>query len=119
MSLVATASLADLATGLRGAPLDPARFRANLVVETDVAWLEDTWAGRDVAIGDAVLRVVGPIPRCAVVDLDPATGVRDRPVLHTLAALRPDAGPTGWASAWTPPWSGPASSAPATRCASA
>ena len=91
VSLVATASLADLASRLPGAaPLDPARFRANLVVETDVAWLEDTWAGRDVVVGDAVLRVAGPIPRCAVVDLDPDTGVRDRPVLRALATLRPD-----------------------------
>ncbi len=90
VSLVATASLADLATRLPGGPLDPARFRANLVVETDVAWLEDTWVGQDVAVGDALLRVVGPIPRCAVVDLDPATGVRDRPVLRALASLRPD-----------------------------
>ena len=49
VSLVATASLAALAPQLPGgAPFDPARFRADLVVETYAAWLEDTWVGQDV-----------------------------------------------------------------------
>ncbi len=91
VSLVATASVDDLARRLPGGgdPLDAARFRANLVVTTDVAWAEDVWPGREVEVGSAVLRVTGRIPRCAVVDLDPATGHPDLPVLRALAALAP------------------------------
>lgn len=92
VSLVATASLTELDLRVPGgATLNPARFRANLVVATDEAWVEEGWVGRNVEVGEAVLRLAGRIPRCAVVELDPTTGIRDRPVLRALAALRPSA----------------------------
>ena len=52
------------------------------------AWAEHGWAERDVAIGDAVLRVAEPTPRCVVTTRDPDTGRRDAPVLKALAGLR-------------------------------
>lgn len=44
--------------------------------------------GGSVTLGEASMRVRGVVPRCAVVDLDPATGVRNVPVLATLAGYR-------------------------------
>ena len=35
---------------------EAARFRATLVVETTEPYVEDTWLGREVAVGSAVLR---------------------------------------------------------------
>ena len=46
---------------------------------------EDTWSGGRVRAGEAVLRVGGPVPRCAVTTQDPSTGVR---TLDTLGAIK-------------------------------
>ncbi|NNG18494.1 MOSC domain-containing protein [Naumannella sp. ID2617S] len=69
LSLVGTASLAWCAERWGGSP-DPRRIRANLVVETDEPFVEDGWVGRQVEIGSSVLRVVGQVPRCRMIDLD-------------------------------------------------
>ena len=49
---------------------------------------ERDWLGRALAFGDdpdpPVLRLDWPIPRCAMVAIDPATAVRDASVLHTV-----------------------------------
>jgi len=89
VSLVSRASLRWLADRLeRPALLDEAaRFRTTLVVDAgDEPFLEETWAGRVVRVGAARIRVNESIPRCAVVDLDPATGVRTARILEVLAS---------------------------------
>lgn len=88
LTLVGTASLADLEE-LTGEPVDAARFRASLVVETSTPYEEETWAGQEVRVGEAVLRVGPGVGRCAVIDHDPVTGDRDRRLLKALAAHRP------------------------------
>jgi uncharacterized protein len=89
VTLVTSTSLARLA-GELGGPVDAARFRATFELELgDLApHTEDDWVGRRVRLGDAEVRVRGLVPRCAVVDLDPTTGVRDVAVLRTLADYR-------------------------------
>ena len=84
-------------TGLRrlserlGEPVDPARFRANVVLDTldlDTKEPDDDWVGRDLLLGggDVVLRVGNGMPRCVMVDL-PQRGLdRDGRILKTLAA---------------------------------
>ena len=49
---------------------------------------EDTWAGRRVRVGGAVIRVDEPVPRCVVTTLDPSTGVRDFPTLKVIKSYR-------------------------------
>lgn len=89
VTIVAASSLADLAERA-GVPVEPGRFRATLVVDTDAApYAEEGWLGREVAVGSAVVRIGGPIPRCAVIDVDPITGQRGSGLLRTLAAYRP------------------------------
>jgi uncharacterized protein YcbX len=90
VTLVGTASLRDLGerTGL-DLVVESARFRATLVVETDEPYIEETWLGRDLAAGGATLRAGVPIPRCAVIDHSPVTGLKDVRLLKALAAYRP------------------------------
>ncbi|MBF4161214.1 MOSC domain-containing protein [Nocardioides acrostichi] len=86
--LVATATLAALSARL-GAPVDPARTRASVVVDAGPEpWIEEGWVGREVALGEARVRVLTATPRCAVLDLEPGSGRRDLPVLRALADCR-------------------------------
>jgi uncharacterized protein YcbX len=87
VTLLTTAALADLGTRL-GQEVDSARFRATFLIDTPADEDETAWAGRRLRVGSATLAVRGTVPRCAVVDLDPATGDRDAPVLSTLAGYR-------------------------------
>ena len=89
VSMVTTASLRDLAGQVGQDAVDAARFRPTLVVETEEPYAEDTWLGREVRVGEATLRVGVPIPRCAVIDINPGTGERDVRLLKTLASHRP------------------------------
>jgi uncharacterized protein YcbX len=90
VTLVGTASLRDLGERAgRDLLAESARFRATLVVETEEPYVEETWLGRDLCAGDAVLRAGPGIPRCAVVDHSPATAEKDAPLLRTLAGYRP------------------------------
>lgn len=83
VTIVGTASLRELGE------VEAARFRATLVVETDEPWVEDTWAGTEARVGDALLRIGGPIPRCAVIDHHPETGEKDLRLLKALVQRRP------------------------------
>jgi len=49
---------------------------------------EDTWMGKQVAIGDAVLRVTKPVARCAITTQDPDTGQRDLDTLRTIISYK-------------------------------
>jgi uncharacterized protein YcbX len=88
VTLVGTASLRAVEEAT-GEPVEAARFRATLVVETDQPWVEDGWAGTSVDVGGATLRVGGQVPRCAVIDHHPATGTKDRRLLKELTRRRP------------------------------
>lgn len=91
VTIVGTASLRDLAARVGRPELSQqaARFRATLVVETDEPYVEDTWAGQEHVVGEATLRIGGPIPRCAVIDHHPVTGEKDVRLLTALARDRP------------------------------
>ena len=49
-----------------GVPLDPRRFRPNLVIDGFPAWSEFGWVGKDIRLGGrATLRVIGRTVRCS------------------------------------------------------
>ena len=52
---------------------------------------EDTWQGHGLRVGKVVLRVGGPVPRCAATTRNPDTGTVD---LQTLRMIRVDRGRT-------------------------
>jgi uncharacterized protein YcbX len=82
VTLMSEASLDALAVP------DPRRFRMTITIDGAGAWDEHGWGGRELAAGDAVLRVTEPVPRCVVTTRDPDSGRRDAPTLKALATLR-------------------------------
>jgi uncharacterized protein YcbX len=68
VSLIGTASVRALADA-RGEAVDPGRFRANVVVDTPAAFVEDEWIGRQVQIGSVTLEVILPSPRCVMINM--------------------------------------------------
>ena len=76
VSIINLASLAAI-ENMVGVPVDPLRFRANLYVSGWPPWHEFELLDRTIAIGDARLRVVKRIVRCAAVNVDPQTAARD------------------------------------------
>ena len=89
VSLVTGASL-DWLADQAGAPVEGARFRATLQLDGDDLQPHDVagWVGRRLRVGAAEVRVRSIIPRCAVVELDPASGVPDLRLLKVLASRR-------------------------------
>ena len=89
VSLVTSSSLGCVSERL-GSAVDSAQLRATFTVQTDgePAHVEDSWVGRRVRVGEAEVEVRSGLPRCAVVDLDPATGLKRADVLRTLAGYR-------------------------------
>ena len=88
VTLMSDGSLGAVSDALDGAVVDPRRFRMTISVEGARAWEEDGWAGREVAIGTATLRVAVPTERCVVTMRDPDDGHGDLPILRALALLR-------------------------------
>ena len=88
VTLMSRASLGALGAALGDDEVDGRRFRMTIVVDGLEAWEEHGWSGREVRVGDAVLRVAEPTPRCVVTTRDPDSGRRDAPVLKALADLR-------------------------------
>jgi uncharacterized protein len=90
-TLVSTASLAALGAAAGAErPVDGRRFRMTIDVAGVQPHEEDSWLGRHVRIGGAVVMPRGNVGRCAVTTMDPDRGVRDLDTLGTLAAYRAD-----------------------------
>jgi uncharacterized protein YcbX len=52
------------------------------------AWAEHGWGGHGVTLGEVMLRVIAPVPRCVVTTRNPESGATDARILHALARLR-------------------------------
>ena len=87
VTLVSSASVERLEREA-GGRVDPRRFRMLFDVEGCAEHEEDTWDGRRVRFGDAVLRVGGPVPRCAATTRDPDSGRRDLDTLRLIKGYR-------------------------------
>ena len=84
-SLVTDGSLDALSAALGVDDVDARRFRMLIELEGGERHEEDTWVDRRIGLGETVLRISAPMPRCAMTTHDPGTGVRD---LDTLRAIR-------------------------------
>jgi len=88
VTLVSEESVAELARQAGRDIVDGRRFRMLVDLAGCSPHEEDSWAGRHVRIGAALLVVGGPVPRCATTTRDPATGVRDFDTLRAIAGYR-------------------------------
>lgn len=86
ISIITTASHSAVEAA-HGAPLDPQRFRTNVVIESDLP--VGRWQGERLAFGGeddgALVQCADPIARCVITTIDPATGAKDPRVLRTVA----------------------------------
>ncbi len=89
VSIVSLASVAELGRrGGREDVPDPRRFRMLIELDGCASHEEDTWSGRRIRVGEAIVRVGEGVPRCTVTNLDPDTGEQDFPTLDVLASYR-------------------------------
>lgn len=86
--LVGTATLEAIAEAGERGVMEAARYRPNIVLDTDgPGFGENAWVGRDLAVGEAVLRVMAATPRCSVPTLEHGPLPRDTGALKIPARL--------------------------------
>jgi uncharacterized protein len=83
VSIINLASLAAIES-LVDWSVHPLRFRANMYVTGWPAWHEFDLLDRTLAIGGVRLKVFKRIQRCAAVNVDPDTAIRDLEIPNTL-----------------------------------
>jgi uncharacterized protein len=89
MSMLSLGSVEQLSSRAElSRPLDPRRFRNSLLIEGTEPHEEDSWIGRDVRAGRAVLRVAERDQRCSLITKNPDSGERDLDTLRVLASYR-------------------------------
>jgi uncharacterized protein len=88
VTILGTGSLEALAREAGTNGVDGRRFRMTFGVEGLEPHEEDGWLGREVRIGDAVVRPRGNVGRCAVTTQNPETGAPDLDTLRVLKSYR-------------------------------
>lgn len=87
-TLLGTGSVEQLArhAGIPG--LDSRRFRMLIEFSGGDPHVEDSWNGKRLEIGDAILRAGGPVKRCAATTRDPDSGAVNLQTLRLITAYR-------------------------------
>jgi uncharacterized protein YcbX len=87
--LVTTSTLAHLTSLYPSGEFDPRRFRPNIVVDTGdaIGPVEQSWIGRDIAIGLATMRVTKACHRCVITTLPQGELSHDPRILRTVNQL--------------------------------
>ncbi len=91
VSLISRGSLARLAQVAGEASVDARRFRMTIEIDGVEPFAEDAWVGRELRVGDALVRLRGHVGRCIVTSRHPESGVVDLPTLELLRSFRADA----------------------------
>jgi MOSC domain-containing protein len=85
--LLTTGTLRELAARAPDHVFAVDRFRPNIVVATDdQGFVETSWEGRSLAIGDVQLSVLFTVPRCVMTTLPQGDLPADRGVLRAISA---------------------------------
>ena len=84
LSVIGEASIRDLERVTK-VPVDPLRFRANILLAGTNPWEEFRWLGHEISVGNVRFRIEERIERCAATEVNPSSGERD---LGVLSALR-------------------------------
>ena len=67
-----------------GKQIAPSRFRANILIDGLNAWEEFNWIGKNITIGEAVLKVFKRTQRCAATNVNPDNAQRDINIPHEI-----------------------------------
>ncbi|MBR7672103.1 MOSC domain-containing protein [Streptomyces daliensis] len=88
LTLLGDASVTELARRSGLDEVDGRRFRMSLGFSGTEPHAEDTWEGRTLRIGAAVLQVEGPVKRCGAVNRNPGDGATGLRVLSLIKGYR-------------------------------
>jgi uncharacterized protein YcbX len=88
VSVISDGSLRALAREAGVDGVDGRRFRMTFELDGCSEHEEDEWIGGEVEVGDARVRITGPVGRCAVTTRNPDSGVSDLDTLRALAGYR-------------------------------
>jgi uncharacterized protein YcbX len=94
-SLMTAASLDRLGHHLGVGGVDGRRFRMLIQLSGETPHEEDGWIGKQVELGETILRITGAVPRCAMTTHDPDSGERDLDTLHAIREYRGLTGESG------------------------
>lgn len=94
VTVVSAASIRRLAQEGGWQGVDARRFRMLIEVEGVAAHAEDSWVGRRLSVGEAVIRARGHVGRCLITSRDPESGQVDLSTLDVLESYRRDLGTT-------------------------
>ena len=83
VSIGGSASLAAFAA-VTHTKTDARRFRLNIMVSTTTAFAENQWRGAKLQMGEAVVKIMGDVERCAAINVDPASAIRQPDHLATM-----------------------------------
>lgn len=69
-----------------GQDVDHRRFRPNLIFSLyeNIPFVEDTWFGKCIRIGEAELEIVRHCERCMIITIDPNTLTFEKTLLKTV-----------------------------------
>ena len=93
VSVLGRASVGRLAAEMGqsdGGCLASGRFRPTLLLDGCEPHQEDGWVTRQVGIGEAVVRILAPDPRCAIINQHPDTGEADVDAVRGILGYRPN-----------------------------
>jgi uncharacterized protein len=93
VTILSSASVARLSREA-GRDVDARRFRPLFELDGCAEHEEDTWEGRRLRLGEALVEIGEPVIRCAVTTRDPDTGERDLDTLRLIKSYRGQ-GPDG------------------------
>lgn len=83
ISIINLASIRDLEK-VTGVIIDPIRFRANIYIDGLDPWTEFDWIKKKISFGGVSMEIIDRIDRCAAINVDPTTGVRDLNLIKVL-----------------------------------
>lgn len=88
LTVLGTASVEELARHAGVPEVDSRRFRMLIEFSGGHPHTEDSWNGKRLEVGDAILRAGGPVKRCAATTRDPDSGAVNLQTLRLITAYR-------------------------------